>query len=83
VYVKRCRAAKVEENGGAGTNTSYQLPRGSDCSLLGTHLLVGSVKAGTSVLNLKFAGLQIGSMIADSPDFGEDWSWVDALPRWG
>ena len=38
---------------------------------------------GTSVLNLKFDGLQIDSMIADSPGFGEDWSWVDALPLWG
>jgi hypothetical protein len=36
-----------------------------------------------AVLNLKFVGLQIDSMIADSPDFGEDWLWVDALPRWG
>jgi hypothetical protein len=35
------------------------------------------------VLILKFVGLQIDSMIADSPDFGEDWLWVDALPRWG
>lgn len=36
----------------------------------------------TSVLNPKFEGLQIDSMIADSPDFGEDWRWVDALRRW-
>jgi hypothetical protein len=36
-----------------------------------------------SVLNLKFAGLQIDSMVANSPDFREDWSWVDALPRSG
>jgi hypothetical protein len=36
----------------------------------------------TSVLNLKFSGLQIDSKIADSPYFGEDWSWVDALLRW-
>jgi len=35
-----------------------------------------------SVLNPKFYGLQIDSMIADSPDFGEDWRWVDALCRW-
>jgi hypothetical protein len=38
---------------------------------------------GSSVLNQKFGGLQIDSMIADSPDFGEDWRWVDALLRWG
>jgi hypothetical protein len=36
---------------------------------------------GSSVLNQKFGGLQIDSMIADSPDFGEDWRWVDALLR--
>jgi len=36
----------------------------------------------SSVLNQKFDGLQIDSMIADSPVFGEDWRWVDALLRW-
>jgi hypothetical protein len=35
------------------------------------------------VPTLKFDGLQIDSMIADPPGFGEDGSWVDALPRWG
>ena len=38
---------------------------------------------GTSVLNLKFDGLQIDPNIAESPDFGEDRLWVDGLPRWG
>jgi len=37
------------------------------------------VQALGSVLNQKFGGLEIDSMIADSPDFGEDWRWVDAL----
>jgi hypothetical protein len=27
----------------------------------------------SSVLNQKFGGLRIDSMISDSPDFGEDW----------
>jgi hypothetical protein len=36
----------------------------------------------SSVLNLKFSGLQIDSMIADPPDFGEGWLWVDGLLRW-
>jgi hypothetical protein len=40
------------------------------------------ILASSSVLNLKFSGLQIDSKIADSPHFGEDWSWVDSLLRW-
>jgi hypothetical protein len=32
--------------------------------------------------NLKFNGRQIDAKIADSPHFGEDRSWLDALLRW-
>jgi hypothetical protein len=32
---------------------------------------INQIGSGTSVLNQKFGGLQIDSMIADSPDFGE------------
>jgi hypothetical protein len=34
-----------------------------------------------SVPSLKFGGLEIDSMIAESSHFGEDWLWVDALLR--
>jgi hypothetical protein len=40
------------------------------------------IRMKASVRNLKFSGLQIDSMIADPPDFGEGWLWVDALVRW-
>lgn len=41
----------------------------------------GVLGAAASVLNLQFSGLQIDSKVADSPHFGEDWSWVDGLLR--
>src|SRR6266404_683537 len=34
---------------------------------------ISGAPAPASVPNLKFAGLQIDSIMADSPDFGEDW----------
>jgi hypothetical protein len=37
----------------------------------------------TSVLNLKFGGLRIDSMIADSSGFGEDGHGSTLYPRWG
>ena len=48
---------------------------------LGVYERSGTLQTA-SVLNLKFSGLQIDSMIAEPPDFGEDWLWVDALLRW-
>jgi hypothetical protein len=39
--------------------------------------------ASPSVLNHKFGGRQIASIMADPPDLGEDWLWFAALPRWG
>ena len=43
---------------------------------------IAIIRLFPSVLNLKFSGLQIDSMIADPPDFGEGWLWVDGLLRW-
>jgi hypothetical protein len=37
----------------------------------------------TSVLNLKFGGLRIDSMIADSSGFGEDGHGSTLYARWG
>ena len=60
-----------------GSNATGRFPLGRTRSPLWSEN-----RPDSNVLNLKFGGLQIDSMIADSPDFGEDWRWVDALRLW-
>jgi hypothetical protein len=48
---KNCRAAKVDDNGGAGANVSYRLPRGPSIVLYlvhTCHLVLSKLELGLS-----------------------------------